>query len=259
MDFKGPIGRQQYYLHTQMDAYSRYPVVHVLKTTRMSELRKALDDTNRTHGRPEQVWSDGGAPYNSHEWKRWNKAWGTRARKTTPRHPPANGMVERFNRNLKLVLHAAYAAKQNPEEEVAKYVPAYRITPHTVTGVSPNKLMFNREISSKLPSTPTISQAMHHREARKRDKETKEQTKKTHDKKHRTRLVDIKEGDKVYRRNEKPTTTKGPWEPTPHVVTRTWHNQITGTRPDTGETTRDRSDWKLVKATPEHLWYPSTN
>ena len=61
-------------------------------------------------------------------------------------------------------------------------------------GVSPNKLMFNREISNKLPSTPTISQAKHHREARNRDRETKEQTKKTHYKKHRTRMVDIKEG-----------------------------------------------------------------
>ena len=161
-------------------------------------------------------------------------------------------MVERFNRNLKLVLHAAYADGQDPEEEVA----TYRSTPHTVTGFTPNKLMFNHEIGTKLPSLPTKSQVKHHKEARKRDQKTKEKTKVAHDKKHRARQVDIQVGDKVYRRNEKLTTTKGPWEPVPHQVTRTRHNQITGTRRDMGKSTRDRSDWKLVKERPEHLQFP---
>ena len=129
VDYKGPIGPGKFYFHTQMDAYSRYPVVHLTKSTKITELKKAMEGTIRTLGRPEQVWSDGGPPYNSHEWKRWNQEWGIRARRTTPYHPPANGMVERFNRNLKLVIHAAYAAKQDVEEEVNKYVSSYRSTP----------------------------------------------------------------------------------------------------------------------------------
>ena len=69
VDYKGPIGvgRNQVYLHTQMDAYSRYPVVHMLRSTKGTELKKALGHTIRTYGRPDIIWSDGGAPYNSHE------------------------------------------------------------------------------------------------------------------------------------------------------------------------------------------------
>ena len=47
---------------------------------------------------------------------------GATPKKTTPGHPPANGMVERFNRNLKYVIHVAYAENKDPEEEVQKYV-----------------------------------------------------------------------------------------------------------------------------------------
>ena len=101
VNYKGPIGPKRYYVHTQMDAYTRYPVVHILKSTKLSELKKVMSDTIRTYGHPEQIWSDGGPPYNSHQWKNWNKDWGTTAKKTTPYHSPANGMVERFNRNQK--------------------------------------------------------------------------------------------------------------------------------------------------------------
>ena len=72
-------------------------------------------------------------------------------------------MVERFNRNLKLVIHAGYVDGQDLEEEVAKYVAAYRSTPQTVTGNTPNMLMFNREISNKLPKIPMKPQVKHHR------------------------------------------------------------------------------------------------
>ena len=77
------------------------------KSTGMAELRKVMDRTMRTHGRPDEIWSDGGPPYNAHEWPRWVHRWGCKGKKMTPKHPPANGMVERFNRNLKMVIHTA--------------------------------------------------------------------------------------------------------------------------------------------------------
>ena len=42
VDYKGPIGarRNKVYLHTQMDAYSHYPVVHLLNSTKLTELKK---------------------------------------------------------------------------------------------------------------------------------------------------------------------------------------------------------------------------
>ena len=103
-----------------MDAYSRYPVVHMTKSTKLTELKKCLTSTIRTYGRPDEIWSNGGAPYNMHTWKRWLKEQEITRKRTNPYHSPASGMVERFNRNLKLVIHAAYAEVKDPEEEVEK-------------------------------------------------------------------------------------------------------------------------------------------
>ena len=61
MDFKGPIGGD-YYLHLVIDNLSRYPIVQVLKSTKLSELKPALDKTFSMFGIPESVTHDGGPP-----------------------------------------------------------------------------------------------------------------------------------------------------------------------------------------------------
>lgn len=122
------------------------------------------------------------------------------------------------------------------EEEVNKYVAAYRSTPDTMTGQTPNVLMFNREIDTKLPLIPVKLQGKHHKEARQKDKEA---TKVRYDRKHRAQQQDLQIGDLVYKRNETCTTTKGPWEQDPHRIPKVVHNQITATRDETS-TLRDR-------------------
>ena len=209
-DYKGPISPLKYYVHTMMDGYSRYPEVYITKSEKLTELKRCINRSILTHGRPDEIWMDGGPPYNAREWETWTKHWGAKAKKTTPYHPPANGMVERFNQNLKLVILAAYTAGHDPKEEIDKYVAAYGNTPHTTTGEKPSKLMFNRDIETKLLRIPTTSRGRHHERARKKDREAKEKAKGYYDAKHRTRQEEIKEGDRVYRRNRKPTTTKGP-------------------------------------------------
>ena len=138
------------------------------------------------------------------------KHWGVKTKKTMAYHPPANGIIERFNKNLKMVILATYAAGQDLEEEVEKYVSAYCKTPHSVTGEKPNKLMFNREVSMKLPRIPTTPQAKNHRVARQNDAEAKRIQKQRYDKKHRAQLLHFKIGDLAYRKNRTPSTTRGP-------------------------------------------------
>ena len=123
------------------------------RSTGMAELRKVMDRQMRSHGVPKEIWTDGGPPYNGQEWRDYVEDWGGKPKRTTPYHPPANGMVERFNQVLKQTILAAYADRKDPVEEVDKVVSAYRNTPHTVTKVKPSKLMFNRDIATKLPRT----------------------------------------------------------------------------------------------------------
>ena len=222
------------------------------RSTGMGELRKVMDRTMRTHGRPQEIWSDGGPPYNGHEWEEYLRDWGTIPRKTTPYHPPANGMVERFNQVLKQTILTAYAERKDPVEEVDKLVAAYRNTPHTVTEVKPSMLMFNRDISTKLPRFTATPKGRHHRKARQKDSRAKTQMKQDYDRKHRTRTVEIKPGDWAYIRRKATSSTKGPWDPIPYQITHGPQNQITGTRQGE-EKTRDRSDWKLLVARPAHL------
>ena len=66
-----------------MDLYSRYPEVHIIKSTGMKELTNVLNRIMRTHRWPNEIWSNGGPPCNSDKW------------------------AERFNQNLKLVILAA--------------------------------------------------------------------------------------------------------------------------------------------------------
>ena len=210
-----------------MCVYSRYPKVFMIKSTGMGELRRVMDRTMRSHGVSDEIWTDGGPPYNGHEWEEYVEDWGSIPKKTTPYHPPANGMVERFNQALKQTILTVYADRKDPVEEVDKLVAAYRNTPHSVTGIKPSKLMFNRDVSTKLPRFPTTSRGKHHQEARERDKAAKELMKERYDAKHRTKLVNINLGDWAYIRRSATSSTKGTWDPIPYQITRTHYNRIT--------------------------------
>ena len=72
-------------------------------------------------------------------------------RKTTPLHPAANGEVERQNRSLMKRIRIAQAESSNWKTEVGKYLVAYRTKPHTVIGIAPSELVFNRKLRTKLP------------------------------------------------------------------------------------------------------------
>ena len=71
--------------------------------------------------------------------------------RTTPYHPESDGMVERFNRTLCAML-SAYVDEnhRNWDDKLQFVMMAYRSTDHETTGVSPNRMMLGREISTPL-------------------------------------------------------------------------------------------------------------
>ena len=73
-------------------------------------------------------------------------------RRITPLWPRANGICERFMRNLGKVLRNAKANEESVEKELVNFLRNYRATPHSSTNVSPNQLMFKTKSSTaKLP------------------------------------------------------------------------------------------------------------
>ena len=93
-------------------------------------------------------------------------------RTSTPLWRQANGEVERQNRSLLKVLKIAQAEKKNLCVEMRKFLTAYRTTPHSTAGVTATKLLFNREIRSKIPELTTSGFA--DSQARDKDAETKQ-------------------------------------------------------------------------------------
>ena len=76
---------------------------------------------------------------------------GVEHKRVIPLWPRANGEVEHQNRTLLKALRVAQTEGKDWKKELFKFLMAYRSTPHSTTGVSPAKLMFNGEIRTKLP------------------------------------------------------------------------------------------------------------
>ena len=97
-------------------------------------------------GLPTQLHSDQGRNFESNLVSELTKLTGIRRTRTTPFHPRSDGQTERMNRTILAMLRAT--AQENPEDwpdKLPMIMSAYRMTPHSSTGISPNKAMISRE------------------------------------------------------------------------------------------------------------------
>ena len=70
-----------------------------------------------------------------------------RKTRTSVRHPQGNGQTERFNRTL-IKMIKAYLSQEQKDWDLylGCLAGAYRASPHETTGITPNMLVFGREI-----------------------------------------------------------------------------------------------------------------
>ena len=104
------------------------------------------------------------------------KRMGILLRKVTPVWAPANGEVERLMQPITKMIQTTIMEGKNWKDGVDRFLLSYRATPHTVTGFSPAKLLFNRELKTLLPEVPQENAdhlGNHHRQARANDGEAK--------------------------------------------------------------------------------------
>ncbi|XP_044168232.1 uncharacterized protein K02A2.6-like [Acropora millepora] len=125
-----------------IDYYSRYvEVAAMTKTTKSSEVIRALMSIFARHGIPEQVRSDNSPQYDSAEFSHFAKQWGFKHVTSSPRFPQSNGEVERGVRTVKTLLQKA--------EDPAKGLLAYRSTP-LACKFSPAQLLMWRKLRNCL-------------------------------------------------------------------------------------------------------------
>src|SRR5258708_28952794 len=95
--------------------------------------------------------SDQGKEFESELMKAVYQLMGVDKIRTSSYKPSTNGAVERFHRTLNSVIAKVVNTNQRDWDECLPYVlAAYRATPHSSTGFSPNFLLFGREIRAPI-------------------------------------------------------------------------------------------------------------
>ena len=97
-------------------------------------------------GMPSVIHSDQGREFENKIMQELCLLGGSHQTRTTPYHPESDGMVERFNRTLLMML-AMFAGKNRDDWDdlLPAVMMAYRSSVHESTGFSPYRLMFGEE------------------------------------------------------------------------------------------------------------------
>jgi len=98
-------------------------------------------------GLPRQLHSDQGSNFESKLVAELCSIAGINKTRTTPFHPRSDGQTERANRTILQMLRASIDAQpESWPDRLPALLAAYRMTPHSVTGISPNMAMMGREV-----------------------------------------------------------------------------------------------------------------
>jgi transposase InsO family protein len=131
----------------------------IIRATSSEVIIRRLQKIFATHGLPEQVTSDNGSNLVSREFEDFFSSHGIYHRKVTPYWPQANATVERFNRTVEKAIRTAHVEERDWRKALDTFLLNYRATPHAMTGVSPAKIMFGREIRTKVPEISKSEQS----------------------------------------------------------------------------------------------------
>ena len=134
-----------------VDYYSRWLEAILLKKTDAQHVIKSIEVIFRTHGLPEALRSDNGPPCASKEFEGFLGYLGIGHKKGVPYWPQSNGEVERGNETILKIVRIACFEGKDWIKALENFLFQYRVTPHTVTAVSPAELLMGRKLCDKLP------------------------------------------------------------------------------------------------------------
>ena len=192
LDFAGPFQGSMFLVG--VDAYSKWPEVRVMSVTTASATLDVLREWFAIHGIPEQLVTDNGTQFTSEAFEIFVKRNGIKYVKSAPYHPASNGLAERFIQSLKQSLKASANDGRTLIQRLSSYLLSYRTTAHSTTGVSPCKLLMQRDLRTRFSLLlPNTEQSV---------MEKQSVQKSSHDR--RSRLREFIVGDRVLVRNHRP-------------------------------------------------------
>ena len=135
-----------------VDAHSKWPEIHVMKTTTASKTIDVLRQIYARNGVPRQIISDNGSQFTSEQFQTfiWS-SWILHTRKmSVPWHPASQGLVERFEQSFKMAIKSATIDSGSLHEKIGSFLLAYRNAPHATANEIPAKLCPGRNLRFRL-------------------------------------------------------------------------------------------------------------
>jgi transposase InsO family protein len=232
LGFERPTTRGNRYILVAVDTLTKWAEALPMPDERAETVARALvEDFICKMGIPTQIHSDQGRQFESAVFQEVCRLLGIQKTRTTPLHPQSDGQTERVNRTLLNLL--AKMAADNPaawDDRLPYAMAAYRSTPHSTTGETPNRLMLGREVTTPLQllappppdesPRPAWAENLHrkfqetHQQVLEHFGQAQRTQKKTHDR--RQLGFEFKEGDAVWLLSMRPP--KG----TPYKLSAPW-------------------------------------
>lgn len=155
IDLVGPINpasaRGNKYILTAVDYATRWPEAVALPDITTERIADALLEMFSRVGFPKEILSDRGSQFTSGLMREVCRLISVKQSFTTPYHPMANGLNEKFNGTLKLMIKKMC---QECPTDWDRYIPAalfaYREVPQSSTGFAPFELLYGRTVKGPL-------------------------------------------------------------------------------------------------------------
>ena len=135
-----------------MDYATRRPEAQAVNAATIMAAVEFVLEVSTRFGVPDEILTDRG----SHFVKMMTtifKALGVKYIRTTPYHPQTDGMVERFNFTMKVMLDRSKAAFKGQWDLALPFILGeYQSSPCRATGLTPAELMLGRNLRTTLAS-----------------------------------------------------------------------------------------------------------
>ena len=135
------------------DRFSGWLEVERLKTNTFRNVHQTLLRWFRTFGVPEELATDGGPPFQSHDYQTFLRTWNIDRRLSSAHYPQSNGRAEAAVKSAKRILlgNIDSATGLLDTENATRAILAHRNTPTQDTGISPSVMLFGRPLRDHLP------------------------------------------------------------------------------------------------------------
>ena len=177
---------------------------------------------------PETIRSDNGLPFASKEFEGFLGYLGIEHRKGVPYWPQSNGEADRCNKTLLKIVRITHLEGKDWRKALENILFQYRVTPHTVTGMSPAELLMGRKLRDKLPKVQIHKdQATEAQLLKERDARAKLRQKEYADRTQAAQYSNIKQGDRVLLKWTRKNNLSPNYEPDPYKVIHKDGNAVT--------------------------------